>query len=469
MSNSKKHIAGEIDERIARAISRKGRSSMATPELLRGWQGDPGGDNSDPAFDFGVLSVGEKDDDTELYGEVKLAEGAGASIERIDADNALEIGLDARRGELLSLGDYETPVQLTSNDPGEDLIAVFRMMNSGIVYALSPNQIWRVDTDIGQLVAVPGATPLAGEEFTCVRVYQGWAFIGTRETNGVNLYIYRFDGTSLNADMTFAANGDYYEVTSMTVTAMGLYALIGDMNPAGQGWRVFRRMQAGTWTPIITWQAGEAAGELSGSNELILTVDQGAQSIVYSLNLGLNQTAPGTPVALPNANSLTFTGNGSLARYEREVLVADCANIWVITDAMPKTWSGAVDVDIAELFMLNGPYTVPASFIGVDSSEVAFGVEIAGLFVFGVRVTFLIDATPTYETFSYILGYDGGEIIELSSSPAPGTPYLRPVEVAPDGSIYLVGKDTASARYVWRMPADLVHSLTYSCRALAAR
>lgn len=461
-------IAREIDERIKRAADSSSKRRINTAELSRNWTHNApasgGGDN----YEFGVNSLGRLDSAVTLTGHVKLDGKNGIEIETDNESNALAISLDAEtRAQLDYDGEY-SPFQATINDEGADLITVFRMANNRALYALSASQIWLVDETAGELVVVQGAVPRDGEVFTCARVFQGSAFIGTRETNGQVLVVYRFDGTAIAPELVLAANGGSYVVTSMCVVAMSLCALVGGLTQGSIGWRVFRRAAAMAWIPIIDWQANEYAGEISGSNELVASSFDGAVSKLWSVELGIGQTAPRPVVNSPSTTQLAFQGEASLSRYEREIIAANNRALWAITDAKPKTWSGNEGVSLSDVFVQPTLYTTPQFYMGIASSEIALGIESAGLFIFGARVKFLVGIEGT-ETITYLFGYDGDELIELCAWQGENAPLYRPVEVGLDGSIVMTAISDSNARYVWKLKRALVESLVFASRSLAAR
>ncbi len=460
-------IAREIDERIKRSANSSGARRSHAAEIARNWsQNAPsssGGDN----YEFGVNSLGRLGDAETLTGQVKLHGKNGIELETDTESNALAISLDAETRSLLVYDRDYTTSQLTTNDIGADIIAVFRIANKRSLYALSASQIWLVDETQGELVAVQNAVPRAGEVFTCARVFQGSAFIGTRETNGQVLIIYRFDGTTLLPELVLAANGSSYEVTSMCIVAMSLCALVGGLTQGNIGWRVFRRAAAMAWIPIIGWQVNEYGGEISGTCKLVVSSFDGAMSKLWYIELGIGQSVPRSVVNTPNTTQLAFQGFASLSRFEREVIASNNQTLWAITDANPMSWSGNEGVSIVDMFVQPTLYTTPEAYMRVASAEIALGIESAGLFIFGARVEFLVGTNAT-ETITYLFGYDGGELVELCAWRSENAPLYRPVEVGLDGSVVMTAVSGAEARHVWELKRSFVESLVFASRALGA-
>ncbi|MEP0813318.1 MAG: hypothetical protein HRF49_01455 [bacterium] len=466
MAKQIRNLASEIDARIARSSARGKRGAVPHPPSNRDWRAEPAADNPDPSFDFGVLSLGEYGDETALSGDVKLSEAAGIEIARIDADNALSVGFTAEAAEMLGLLASAGPGKLTTNNIGAPLITVFRLGTQ--IYALTAGQIYRVGETTGTLVAIPGCAPGPGEQFTCARVFSPYAFIGTSTNNRPFLNIYRFDGSVIAGEPVLPAIGQNYFVAGMTVCAASLYALAGDLAAPNYGWTVLQRAAPGAWVQLLPWQSGEQAGTIGASSELLVTANAGAAGRVYSVQLGAGQAAPMPVVNLPGGAPLATLAGAEIAVRGCEAYVSDGSNIWGIADTQPKTHSAA-PVNLAAFFAAPSRFTAPASYIAVDSTGTAFGIEAGGLFVFGVEVRFRIDATPTFEDWCYLLGYDGAELIEIAAGKSPPAPYFRPVEVDRGGRILFAALTAADAPYVWKMRMSLKHILGFAGRKLGVK
>ena len=137
-----------------------------------------------------------------------------------------------------------------------------------------------------------------------------------------------------------------------------------------------------------------------------------------------------------------------LARRGGEILASDGTAVCGIAGALQKSHTGA-PVFMRDLFLPPAVFSAPASYINVVTTRIAFGIEAAGLFIFGANVRYQIDAAPTFEDWSYVLGFDGAEIVQLAYSPNPGFPFYRPVEVDRDGRVFFTAENAADSSYVW--------------------